>query len=222
MAGSKVAHRQTHCWKSSTVPYPDLQGAGREWHWAWVEQLKLKSPFPVTDFLQQTHTYSSKATSPNPCQAVPFSRDQTFEYMSLWRGLSYSNHYNVSSAHNCKGQCSPHFPFCLRWSLLSTLCALALSLDLSNSLCLCLIPATCPLCDWRLALSHLAACMSSENSNSCPHTCLVYYFALCCCYKYPCPKPTKGKNGSFYLSAYSPPLGEVKEGIQGRNLEAKK
>ena len=41
--------------KSLRVLHPDLQAAGRESHWAWLELLKPLGPRPVTHFLQQGH-----------------------------------------------------------------------------------------------------------------------------------------------------------------------
>lgn len=48
----------------------------RDRHWAWFELLKLQSPTPVTHFLLQAHTYSSKVLPPNPCQVSPLPNDQ--------------------------------------------------------------------------------------------------------------------------------------------------
>jgi hypothetical protein len=38
----------------------------------------------VTNFLLQSHTYSNKATPPNPSQVMPLPNDQALKYMSLW------------------------------------------------------------------------------------------------------------------------------------------
>ena len=54
----------------------------RKRHWAWLEHLKPQSSPLVTHFLQQEHSYSNKATPPNPSQVVPLPNDQAFKYMS--------------------------------------------------------------------------------------------------------------------------------------------
>ena len=47
-------------------------------HWACPEPLKPKSPAPVTHFLQLGHTYSNKATCPNPFQ------NNATSYKPMW------------------------------------------------------------------------------------------------------------------------------------------
>lgn len=47
--------------------YLNPWAAGRKKQYSWHGLLKLKSSQPVTLFLQQGHTDSSKATPPNPC-----------------------------------------------------------------------------------------------------------------------------------------------------------
>lgn len=37
-----------------------------ESHWAWIGLLKCQRPLQVACFIQQEHTYSNKATLPNP------------------------------------------------------------------------------------------------------------------------------------------------------------
>lgn len=39
-------------------------------HCAWIEHLKPESPFSVTHFLQQDHTYFNNATPPN--SVIPY------------------------------------------------------------------------------------------------------------------------------------------------------
>ena len=48
------------------ISHSDPQAGGREGDWAWCGLLKPQNPLPVKHFLQQGHTFSSKATPPNP------------------------------------------------------------------------------------------------------------------------------------------------------------
>ena len=57
----------------------DLQAAGRERYWAWLEHLKPQDP----------PSASWDAILPNSYQVLLFLKEQAFKYMSLWQSFLF-------------------------------------------------------------------------------------------------------------------------------------
>jgi hypothetical protein len=78
--------------KELRVLHLDPLAAGRESHWTWLGHLKPQSPPPVTYFLQQGYTYSSKATPSNPSEQH-YSMMTEYSTIRAYGGHSYSDHH---------------------------------------------------------------------------------------------------------------------------------
>lgn len=91
--GGLISGLQSQRDKSSeTAESSHLQpqaGSRERAHWDWLEVLKLQSSDPCT----QLHTFSSKATAPNPIQTAPPTGDQASNNWA-YAGHSHPSHHS--------------------------------------------------------------------------------------------------------------------------------